>query len=178
MASILRVDTIQPTGGPSITVPSSYNLLASGLVIQVKNINNNYNWGSWGSQAEMEMPWMDITLSTKGNNSSFFISAQMSTDDTNSAAYGIGIGAKYSTNGGTSWTWIRYPALHENYDSGGIDHYRINAMTMTTDKLGISAGTSMIFRPVSRFNNSNAQHFGGNGGLYYAQMHTIMEIAA
>lgn len=176
MASILKVDTLQGGTSANITVDPNTNFLANGHIIQVKNTNANYNWGSWGSQAEMDMSWMDVTLTTNGNNSSFFIAAQFSVDDTNSSTFGVGLGVKYTINAGSSWTWIRYPALHEIYDSVGSDKYNISYMNITTGKLGISAGITTTFRCVSRFNNSNAQHFGGNGGTYYAQLHTVMEI--
>ncbi len=174
MPGILRVDQANvdyiyaKSSGAGVYIP--------GHILQVKNTNANYGWGSWGSQAEMDMSWMDVSLTTRGTNSSFFISAQFSVDDTNSAAFGVGLGVKYTTNGGSSYTVIRYPALHENYDSGGIDHYVVSMMNINSGPLGIAAGASVVFRCSARFNNSNAQHFGGNGGTYYAQMHTVMEI--
>ena len=71
MAGILRVDQANvdfiyaKTSGGSVYIP--------GHIIQVKSTNANYGWGSWGSQAEMDMSWMDVSLTTKGTNSSFFI---------------------------------------------------------------------------------------------------------
>ncbi len=174
MPGILRVDQANvdyiyaKSSGAGVYIP--------GHILQVKNTNANYSWGTWGSQAEMDMSWMDVQLTTRGTNSSFFISAQFNSDDTNSAAFGVGLGVKYSTNGGVSWTVIRYPALHENYNSSASDKYYVSSMAITSGALGIAVGTSVTFRCSARFNNSNAQHFGGNGGTYYAQMHTVMEI--
>lgn len=176
MPGILRVD--QANVDYIYAKTAGGGVYVSGHVLQMKNTNANYSWGSWGSQNELEMTWMDVQLTTRGTNSSFFIAAQFSVDDTNSSSFGVGLGVKYSTNGGSTWTWIRYPALHEIYDSVGSDKYNVSYMNMSSGALGIAAGTSVTFRCSSRFNNSNAQHFGGNGGTYYAQMHTVMEIAA
>lgn len=180
MTSRIIVDQIEGSaaGGNKITIPTGNQLNAPGHVIQVRSLKANYGWGTWGSQAEMNMTWMDITLTPRGTNSSFFIAAQFSVDDTNSGTFGVGLGSKWSTDSGSTWTWIRYPALHEIYDSGGTDKYNICYMNITTDALGVAANTPILFRCVARFNNSNAQHFGGNGGTYYAQLHTIMEIGS
>jgi hypothetical protein len=177
MAGILRVDQANvdyiyaKTTGGSVYIP--------GHILQVKTTKANYGWGSWGSTSEMDMTWMDVQLTTRGTNSSFFVAAQFNMDDTNSAAFGVGLGVKYSTNAGSTWTAIKAPQLHEIYDSGGTDKYNTSYLNITSDALGIAAGSSVTFRCSARFNNANAQHFGGNGyPPYYAQLHTVMEIGA
>jgi len=145
-----------------------------GSVIQVKYNNANYNWGSVGNANEWDLTWLDITLTTKAANSAFFIASQFSSDDTNSAAYGVGIGAKYSTNAGSTWTSIRTAAQHEDYNSVGSDKYKVPRHAMTIP-LSMPANTTVIFRVTGRFNNSNGQFFNGNG-QQYSQMHTVMEI--
>mgnify|MGYP003350229725 CR=1 FL=1 len=176
MAGILRVDQANvdfiysKTAGRGVYIP--------GYIIQVQNTKANYNWGSWGTTSEMDMSWMDVSLTTRGTNSSFYVAAQFNLDDTNSSSCGAGLGVKYSTNGGSTFTAIKAPQLHEFYDSTAADKYRTITLNVTSNALGIAIGTTVVFRCSARFNNSNVQHFGGNGyDPYYAQTHTVMEIA-
>jgi len=166
--------SIAPIAGSKITSAVDATVMPIGSVLQVKYNNANYNWGSVGNSNEWDLSWLDITLTTKGANSAFFIASQFSSDDTNSAAYGVGIGAKYSTNGGSTWTSIRTAAQHEDYNSVGSDKYKVPRHALTI-ALSIPVNTSVVFRVTGRFNNSNGQFFNGNG-QQYSQMHTVMEI--
>ena len=160
--------------GSKLNSPVDYSILPYGSVLQVKSTNAVYNWGSVGNSNTWDLSFIDVTLTTKLANSAFYIAAQYSVDDTNSAAFGVGLGSKYSTNGGSTWTEIRTPAYHEDYNSGGVDKYYVSKMAFTY-ALSIPANTSIIFRVTSRFNNSNGQFFNGNG-QQFCQMQTVMEI--
>ncbi len=160
--------------GSKINSAVDSSAMPIGSVLQVKFNNANYNWGSVGNSNEWDLTWLDISLTTKGANSAFFIASQFSTDDTNSAAYGVGIGAKYSINGGSTWTSIRTAAQHEDYNSVGSDKYKVPRHA-TTFALTLPINTPVIFRVTGRFNNSNGQYFNGNG-QQFSQMHTVMEI--
>jgi hypothetical protein len=152
-----------------------YSKMPVGSVIQSKFINSNYSWGSVGHASVWALTWLDITLTTKAANSSFLIMAQYSADDTNSSNFGVGIGSQYSTNGGSSWNDLISAAAHEDYNSVGSDKYKV-ARHSTMFTLSLPIGTTVIFRVTGRFNNNNGQQFLGNGGTYYAQRHTVLEI--
>ena len=148
----------------------------AGTVLQVVGNRANYAWGSIGHASPWALSWIDVTLVTKGDNSRFIISGRYAADDTNSAAFGIGIGSQVSISGG-AFNYVYYPAAHEDYQSTGGDTYMVARMTrLTQTEIQVPAGTSLTFRLVGRFNNSNGQQFLGNGGAYYAQEQIIQEI--
>lgn len=174
-AGIDAVTNIAVEGQTDISGQINYDNMPSGSVIQSKFINSNYDWGSVGHGNVWALTWLDITLTTRAANSSFLIMAQYASDDTNSSNFGVGIGSQYSTNGGSSWNDLIYSAAHEDYSSGANDHYRV-ARHSTMFTLSLPKGTTVIFRVTGRFNNGNGQKFLGNGGTYYGQRHTVLEI--
>ena len=102
------------------------------------------------------------------------ISAQYASDDTNSSAYGVGIGSGYTVNGG-ALLMLLDAANHEDYMSVGSDTYFVARHT-TAFNITCNTGDTLVFRVYQRFNNSNGQQFLGNGGTYYGQRHVVQEI--
>lgn len=147
-------------------------------VLQVVGTRANYDWGVVGHASPWALSWLDLTLVTKGKNSRFQIYGEYRADDTNSAAFGLGIGSMYSLDNGTTWTYIIYPAAHEQYNAIAADKYMTATLhRLTTTEIQVPKGTTIKFRIMGRFNNSNGQKFLGNGAPFYAQEHIVQEIA-
>lgn len=81
MASIIRVDTIQPRSGSIITIPSGNNLYANGHVIQVVNtyyrdptavsVSTSGSYTSW-----TDIPGVTVNITPKSLSSYMYISAR------------------------------------------------------------------------------------------------------
>lgn len=171
------IDTIQnDTISASNIIDSSISPenLPSGSLLQSKFVNARYDWGSIGNTSPWELTWMAITLTTLADNSTFLINAQYATDDTNSAAYGCGIGI-YVTGSTITDGWWFYPAAHERYDSRGSDMYIVPKMQAAYSP-GYPKGTTFTLHLYGRNNNSNQQRFLGNDTTYWAQRHHVQEI--
>ena len=170
----------------------------AGHLIQVKGNRSNYDWGSVGHGNIFDLTWCRVTMTAKQSGSMFRISGRFSADDTNSSNFGMGMGVKYTINGGSDVVAIQAPA-HEIYQAGGNDTYTTawmdrlihNDSTMTdstspivpTSAVGINptAGDTIVWTLTSHFNDSNGQYFGGNNPSNSAPwFHTeliVMEIA-
>lgn len=152
--------------------------LNPGSCLQIQFANSNVDWGSQGSQAVMERGEVDITLTTRGDNSKFIVYGQISTDNVSSATYGVGVGVRLSVNNG-AFTDLILPALHEVYSGGAYDMYRV-ARHVTEFPLSYPKETILKFRLTARFNNSNGYRFLGNGSTattpYYGIRQIVQEI--
>lgn len=169
------IDTIQDntvTSSKIIDSSISADDLPNGALLQTVYKNMNYDWGSVGNANPYYMSWMDLTLTTRSNNSTFLIQAQYSSDDTNSASYGVGIGTSVVIDGVETW-WL-YPAAHEDYASAAVDKYKV-ARHATAFAPRLPKNKVVTFRMYARFNNSNGQKFLGNGAPYYGQRHSVQE---
>ena len=102
------------------------------------------------------------------------VSAQYSSDDTNSSNFGVGIGAYVTGAAITDEYWLM-PAAHEDYLAGGNDKYKVARHT-TAFSPGYAAGITFTLRVYGRYNNSNGVNFMGNGSPYYGQRHLVQEI--
>ena len=168
----------------------------AGHVIQVKGNRSNYDWGSVGHGNIFDLTWCRVTMTAKQSGSMFRISGRFTADDTNSSNFGMGMGVKYTINGGSDVVAIQAPA-HEIYQSGGQDTYTTawmdrlihNDSTMTDSTSPIvpssginpTAGDTIVWTLTSHFNDSNGQYYAGNGPSNTAPwFHTeliVMEIA-
>ena len=168
----------------------------AGHVIQVKGNRSNYDWGSVGHGNIFDLTWCRVTMTARQSGSMFRISGRFTADDTNSSNYGMGMGVKYTINGGSDVVAIQAPA-HEIYQAGGNDTYTTawmdrlihNDSTMTdstspivpTTGINPTAGDTIVWTLTSHFNDSNGQYFSGNNPSNSAPwFHTeliVMEIA-
>ena len=151
----------------------------AGHIIQVRGNRSNYDWGSHTNQNVLDVTWCRVTITAKQSGSMFRISGRLSTDDTNSNSFGVGMGVNYTINGGSDVVAIQ-PPFHEIYQSGTantfftawMDRLIHNNSTMTDSTSPIvptsglinpTAGDTIVWTLTARFNNSNAQYYDGNG---------------
>ena len=174
LTGIISSERLPSIDATALTGTVSSAQMPVGSVLQIKFINSNYAWGSVGHSLAVVMPWLDITMTAKSTNPTVLISAQYASDDTNSSAYGVGIGSGYTVNGG-ALIMLLDAANHEDYMSVGSDTYFVARHT-TAFNITCNIGDTLVFRVYQRFNNSNGQQFLGNGGTYYGQRHVVQEI--
>ena len=171
----------------------------AGHVIQVKGNRSNYNWGSIGHNNSFDITWCQVSMTAKGTGSNFYITGQFSTDDvTSSESYGVGLGIKYTINGGSENIAI-HPAQHEDYEAAIGDQYKVarmrrlihndttmtdstSAIVPTSGLINATAGDTIVWIMTGRFNNSNGQYFMGNSQSnaqpYFNSELIVMEISA
>lgn len=154
----------------------SYDDLPSGSCLQMQFANSNTQYPNIGVNTVVEEPYVDITLVTRGDNSSFKVYGQISQNDTNSNSFGVGVGVRVYSNGVYQSEPV-IPARHEDYLSGAYDTYRV-ARHVTEFPLSYPKGTSLTFRLTARSNNLNTQAFLGNGTPYYCMRQIVQEIKA
>jgi hypothetical protein len=167
------------------------NEIFANKILQVESRSANYDFGSISNTTPYHCSWLDITMIVKLDNSKWFFSGKVLTDDTNSSSFGAGGGVMYTNNTqGGSW-WIQYPPAHEFYTSGSEDSYfpamfsgvwdSANLSQRTAEMANIiipSAGDSVTWKYYIRNNNSNAAYFNGNNPATHCQWFHVWEISA
>lgn len=149
-----------------------------GHILQTVSKASNESYGTKAFATPWAVEAIDLNLITKSDNSEFYVSAQVLSDDTNSAAFGVGMGSQFSLDG-VNWTYWAYPAAHEDYHSAAGDSYRIISMRrMTKGEIQVPKGTVLYFRIMCRFNNSNGQWYGGTEQPHNSLEHIVQEIKA
>lgn len=150
-----------------------------GGIIQTVSAASDVSYGTIAHASPFAITSVDVSLTAKGTNSEFLIMSRYAADDTNSGSFGVGIGSMYSIDDGTTFHYITYPAAHEDYQSGSYNTYMVARMRrMTHGEIQVEAGTTIIFRVMGRFNNSNGQWFAGNGLPYNPVEQIVQEIKA
>lgn len=170
------IDTVQDniiSASSIVNYGVSADDLPSGVLLQTKFANSNSNVASYSISTPIHFSWVDITLTTMSDNSTFIVQGQYSCDDTNSNDFGCGIGTYVTGATITDEYWI-YPAAHEDYTSGGADTYFV-ASHATGFAPGYPKGTTFTIRMYGRFNNSNGRTWTGNGTPYYCFQHIVQE---
>jgi len=159
-------------------------------VLQTHTQSANYNYGTVGNSNDYHCSWLDISnITCIKSNSKWFFSGRVPTDDTNSSAYGVGLGFWAQKVSDSSSYWITRPANHEDYTGGGQDTYKVARSTILWDPEDsgratntppngwIVAGETYNFRLYIRNNNNNTQFFNGNDSNSHNQWFQVWEIA-
>ena len=159
-------------------------------VLQAHTQSANYDFGSIGNTNDYHCSWLDIgPITCIKSNSKWFFSGRVPTDDTDSGAYGIGIGFWIQKVSDSSSYYIQRAANHEDYQSGSYNTYAVARSTLLWDPQDagrasgspptgyIVAGETYNFRIYLRNNNNNMQYFGGNDSNYHNQWFQVWEIA-
>jgi len=169
IANITGVLPVGVTGGSGLSaIPSSG--LPSGSVLQVKGTNSNGAWGPISHGNEFLLPNQNVTITTKGLNSNYFISGRFNATNTANTTFGIGIGFRYLI--GSTETNIVTAHMHENYHAATNNMYKV-AHQQNYFSITAAIGTSITFRSYGRVNDSNATNALQTG---LGQQTTIMEI--
>ncbi len=137
------------TLGSGVTFPA-------GHVLQVKGTNANASWGAIGHSSEFHLSDMDVSITTVGLNSDFWILGRFNSFNANGGAFGVGLGFKHYI--GSTETTIISPHLHEMYAGGTTGHYFIAHQQNFLTSLNTAIGTVIVFRAYGRFNNANGNH--------------------
>ena len=152
------------TIGTGVTFPA-------GHILQVKGTNSNGTWGSISHSNEFHLPNQDVTITTKGLNSNYFIIGRYNCDDTNSSTCGVGMSFRYLIGSTETSLFTAHP--HEIYSATAVDKYMV-AHTQHYFSIATAIGTSITFKSYGRASNSNLQSALSAGCM--GQATTVMEI--
>ena len=169
----------------------------AGHVIQVKGNRSNYNWGSISNNNVIPWTWCSVTMTPKQSGSMFRVSGTIRTENTGNGTFGVGVGLKYTINGGSDQI-VKIPSEHEQYLSGASDMYIVgfidvlvhnnasmtdstSAVVPTTGLINASKTDTIVWTPNVNFNNSNGSTFMGNNvsntAPFFNTECIVMEIA-
>jgi|TARA_B110001454_G_scaffold215720_1_gene237681 hypothetical protein len=146
----------------------------SGHVLQVQGTHNDYNWGSWAHSTETVCSWVNVVLTTRGTNSNFWVTGRINADNTNTGAFGMGIGFRYQPTGGSE-VIICNAHEHEMYCGPAGDYYLFNMQQIYEQDATIVKGTEVTFKIYMEFNNSNGTWASQS---QHGSSHTVMEVQA
>ena len=169
----------------------------AGHVIQVKGNRSNYNWGGISNNNATPWTWCSVTMTPKQSGSMFRVSGTIRTENTGAGTYGVGVGLRYTINGGSDQI-VKIPSEHEQYLSGAADMYIVgfidvlvhnnasmtdstSAVTPTSGLINASTSDTIVWTPNVSFNNSNGSTFMGNNvsnsAPFFNTECIVMEIA-
>lgn len=190
-------DITYSAGNLTGALADSNTTYPAGHIIQVKGNRSNYNWGTISNNNVTPWTWCTVTMTAKQSGSMFRVSGTIRTENSGSGSYGVGVGLKYTINGGSDQI-VKNPSEHENYLSGAADMYILghidilvhndasmtdstSAVTPTSGLINATAGDTIVWTPNVSFNNSNGAVFMGNNvsnaNPYFNTECIVMEIA-
>ena len=167
-ANNLGTVTAGSIAGGTITSATTF---PAGHILQVKGTNANGNWGPISHANEFHLPNQDVTITTKGLNSNYFIVGRFNCDDTNSSTFGCGMSFGHLI--GSTLTMLFTAHAHENYTTYAGDKYMV-ASHQHYFSITTAIGTSITFKSYGRFSGSNGSHANNTGCM--GQSTSIMEI--
>jgi hypothetical protein len=187
MASELTVQTLKgPTSGSNankVIVPAGHTLDASGgafipapdQILQVKHLDFQDQTSTTTYRAYVDATGTDITLTAKGDNSKFYLTADCQFYMSGGVA-GANIGFKrgstkiLGTDGNSGDAWIGFG------NSTGLSAASFNISRSYLDSPSLSAGTSVTYKII--FGRWDTGTLYLNYSIYGTTSHfTVMEIA-
>jgi len=156
----------------TLPTPSASAIYPEGHVLQVQGTNSNASWGPISHSNEWHISSIDVSITTLGTNSNFWVTGRFNCDNSTATTFGCGIGFKYYI--APTETNIMLAHQHEQYNETAIDMYMVAAHQNFLTSLNVAIGTVVVFRAYGKFNNSNGTSSLGTGRL--GQQLTVMEV--
>jgi hypothetical protein len=160
-----------PTGsaGQVLRIGSSGPEFAYQGILQIESQWSVPSGGpSYSANTIYTVPNTAVTLTTIADNSSFEVYGTCRINDVTSTSSGGDVGFRYTTDGGSSWTYLHEPDMHSTYVSGANDKYFMLQRThFTQNNIQVPAGTTITFELLVQMYNSAFYFFEGNGTIAY-----------